>query len=934
MLNAYKPAAFPCASPGLIVTALLAVSVSVLLASDASAQCRIEGTVRGLDDAPVAGALVRVLGPDLPSPRTATSGADGRYVVDNLKAGQWVQVVAYLNGRTLSHAFTLVTLPVESVDLTAQPETLAAMSAEELNPRGGPSGEVRGLIQADDGAPVAGARVAISNTTVVATADSAGRYSIGGLRSGLTIELNVSAGGYKEGSSQIVVPTSGYAEADFHLDAVVVPVARRADQSLMSSFGAGNSIAVHPEAVSSVPTLTQSDLFRTLQFLPGTMSNLEASSELYVRGGTPDQTLITLDGFTIYPFTHVFGRFSALNMDAVGRADFSESDVDAASGGRLGGALRLAAASNASGRPDGVVDLSTLGWGARVSLPIGDRVSLLIAGRASPPATTYNDVLNEMGGNTGLWVRDRAAFFSGGPFALSPASTFHDLNAKIEVKLSKEDRASVTFYDARDAANQSRNDPQPPPSTTLAEPSPFAALPLDVVAEASDVQTWKGRGVSAQWERRWSPQATTTLSVGHSEFSKSDVAASVLTSPSTGLDYSFDAGRGGSGGLAESNRITDTTVRVNGSFGIGFQHFVSVGGEIVALDAGYDMRTEILQPSSAASGFTSTLVDLLNQADTGRVMTAYVQDAWRPWGRLTVSPGARLTHYDLTGSTYFDPRASAIYRLGRWVRLLGAWTVDHQVANRITREDLERGDGEFWALANGSTIPVPRARQVIAGAAMDMPHVVLDVRAFYKTLDDLTMFAPRLFPGVAPAAGSLLYTGSGTAKGIEFLIEHKAEWNTIWTSYTVGRAENKYPLLEPGAFPASYDETHAFKITDTVRLGGSWSIGTVWLLGSGRPETPAVGVTQVWFPTSSSVYQVTFGPKNSERLPPYSRLDVSVQRPFRLHWLNAALAATVFNAYDRQNISEIEYSTANAQTVATSLMLLRRTYDVSLRVAF
>jgi len=931
MPDVSKPALFACASCGPFAKALLGVFVSALLASNAAAQCRIEGTVRGLDGAPIAGALVRVQGPGLPSPLTATSSADGRYVVDNVKPGQWVKIVAYRNGLTVSQGFTLVTLFVEQVDLTAQPESPVAMGSAELDPGGGPSGGVRGFVRADGGAPVAGARVTINNTTVMAIADSSGRYAFGGLRSGLPIELNVSAAGYQNGTSEIVVPSGGHTEADFALDTAGRADPRPLDQSIVSSVGDGQSIVARPETASSLPSLTQNDVFRALQFLPSATGDLEASSELYVRGGTPDQTSITLDGFTIYPFTHAFGRFSALNMDAIERADFSGSAVDAASGGKLAGALRLVGASNASRTPDGVVDFSMLGWSARVSAPLGDRAAFLVAARATPPTTLYNAVLDETDGNAGLSARDRIAHFSGGSFALSPTSSFHDLNGKVTVKLTANDRASFTFYDARDAANQSRNVPQPLPSTGLAEPNPFAPLPVDGVAQVSDVETWNGRGVAVQWERQWSLTARTTLSIGHSEFSKDAAAASVLTSPSTQVDYSFGAGHGGSGGLAESNRISDTTVRVDNSLGIGFQHFVSVGGEIAALDTAYDAQTEVFQRSSASASFTSRLVDLLNQTGTGRVTTAYVQDAWRPLARLTISPGARLTHYDRAGSTYFDPRASGTYQLGHRVRLVGAWTIDHQMANRITREDRERGDGAFWVLSNGSNILVPRVQQAVAGAVLEMPDLVFDVRAYYKTLDDLTIFAPRLFPGISPAPGtSLLYYGSGKAKGIEFLLEHKAKLNTVWTSYTLGRAENTYPLLEPGAFPLSYDETHAFKAADTVRFGGSWSIGGVWLAGSGRPDTPALGATQVWFPSGASVYQVTFGPKNSNRLPPYHRLDVSAQRAFRFHWFNVALRGTVFNAYDRQNISHREYSTDDAQPVTSDVTLMRRTFDLSL----
>ena len=89
-------------------------------AAHAAAQARVEGTVKGIDGKPVAGVMVRVEGSDLPKPRTTTTGADGTYVVADLKLGQWVQVVAYQDGRKLAIESTLVTRAVEKVDDVGQ----------------------------------------------------------------------------------------------------------------------------------------------------------------------------------------------------------------------------------------------------------------------------------------------------------------------------------------------------------------------------------------------------------------------------------------------------------------------------------------------------------------------------------------------------------------------------------------------------------------------------------------------------------------------------------------------------------------------------------------------------------------------------------------------------------------------------------------------
>src|SRR5262249_49754177 len=94
----------------------------ICLAAAAAAQARVEGTVTGIDGKPVAGAMVRVEGSELRKARTTTTRADGGYVVDDLKLGQWLQVIAFQDGRRLAVGSTLVSQAIEKLDLTARAE--------------------------------------------------------------------------------------------------------------------------------------------------------------------------------------------------------------------------------------------------------------------------------------------------------------------------------------------------------------------------------------------------------------------------------------------------------------------------------------------------------------------------------------------------------------------------------------------------------------------------------------------------------------------------------------------------------------------------------------------------------------------------------------------------------------------------------------------
>jgi len=687
------------------------------------------------------------------------------------------------------------------------------------------------------------------------------------------------------------------------------------------------------------PTVERQDVFRALQFLPAASAAQEASSELFVRGGAPDQTAVSLDGFNVYPLPHAWGVFSALNMDAVDAGDFAPVSIDAAQGGHLAGNLRLTGATNSGSKPDAVLDLSMLGLATKISTPIGHRASLLLAGRWAPPSGLYGDLLDYLYDTNTKTARARPPGFSGGLFPALPADpSFYDLNGKFQFEPSARDRASLTLYDARDITNRSHDISLSSGSgaPSISVPNPLA-LPADAVSQTSNVATWRGRGGSAVWDHQWSPTIGTVVTVARSEFSRDTDTASIVTSPSNAGDYSFAEGRGGSQAIAEQNSIRDTTIRVDNSMAFGFAHVVSAGAEIVSLDSSYDASTEVFHNDVGSSVFTSSLSDLLSRADEARTTTVFAQDTWRPVGRVIITPGVRVTGYDLTNKTYLDPRVSATYLALPQVRVTGGFSVDHQFANRIVREDFARGDGVFWALSDGQAIAVPRARQGFAGAIVEIPNVLWSVQGYYKLLDDLTLFSPTpaLFPGTgADASTVLLHTGSGRAFGVETVLQHTLDRNTLWASLTIGRTEYEYPTLQKGFYPASFDRPAEFKISDTMRLGQAWSVSAVFVGAGGRPVTPATGAEALWFPSGESLYRVAFGDINSSRLPAYSRLDASGQRDFTFGPMKATVGATLFNAYNRKNIAYTEYQVANAALVSNDVLLMRRAVNVFLRFAF
>lgn len=144
--------------------------------------------------------------------------------------------------------------------------------------------------------------------------------------------------------------------------------------------------------LKSVPQLGEADLFRTLQSLPGVLTESDFSTGLVIRGGNTDQNLILLDGITVYNPSHVGGLFSNFIVDAVKEADLMKGGFNAEYGGRLSAVL-TSAAEKVTGRssPASLLFPCCL---PRLHLKVPLEKALGLRRDGEPILTKYSRVLN------------------------------------------------------------------------------------------------------------------------------------------------------------------------------------------------------------------------------------------------------------------------------------------------------------------------------------------------------------------------------------------------------------------------------------------------------------------------------------------------------------------------------------------------------------
>ena len=90
-----------------------------------------------------------------------------------------------------------------------------------------------------------------------------------------------------------------------------------------------------------LPKGVETDIFRSLQFLPGVQSTGDVSARYYVRGGASDQNLVLLNGVPIYNPFHALGLFSIIDPEMINAIEFYKGGFTAEYGGRLSSVLNM-----------------------------------------------------------------------------------------------------------------------------------------------------------------------------------------------------------------------------------------------------------------------------------------------------------------------------------------------------------------------------------------------------------------------------------------------------------------------------------------------------------------------------------------------------------------------------------------------------------------
>ena len=263
----------------------------------------------------------------------------------------------------------------------------------------------------------------------------------------------------------------------------------------------------------------------------------------------------------------------------------------------------------------------------------------------------------------------------------------------------------------------------------------------------------------------------------------------------------------------------------------------------------------------------------------------YAEAAVSPVSALTVTAGVRVDRFNEISEWAVDPRATIKYTRGPTTFKAG-----------VGRFSQPPEEGEALEGLGNPNLEAQHA--IHYGLGVDhrfTDRVSLGLEGYYKTLQHMIVAGPT---------GMRDNSGSGRIYGLEVA----GRWQpggafSGFLSYTLSRSERNDDGMSYRLF--DYDQTHIFTLAGSYKLGRGWELGSTFRLVTGNPETPVIGAV---FDADIDAYRPLYGGVNSARNPMFHRLDLRVEKQFRIAGHPMAGYLDLQNAYNRKNREGTAYN--------------------------
>ena len=226
-------------------------------------------------------------------------------------------------------------------------------------------GTIRGFVSdKNSGEPIMFCNVTIDGTSFGSQTDLNGMYNLSQIPSG-DHKIVVTFVGYEKYTKNISINNGEILNLNIELNTSTVKIDEieiSADRLEMKTDVKAASIKITTQDLELVPTIGgEADLAQYMQIVPGVIFTGDQGGQLYIRGGSPVQNKVILDGMTIYSPFHSIGLFSVFDSDIIKATDVYTGGFSAEYGGRVSSIMDIKTKDGNKKRIQGKLSSNTFG---------------------------------------------------------------------------------------------------------------------------------------------------------------------------------------------------------------------------------------------------------------------------------------------------------------------------------------------------------------------------------------------------------------------------------------------------------------------------------------------------------------------------------------------------------------------------------------------
>jgi len=667
------------------------------------------------------------------------------------------------------------------------------------------------------------------------------------------IDLSVSFIGH------VTINIKGYALNDTVINFILpkkINLLPEAEVSVEKDVEKAQSVMSLPiKLITRLPSLGgEKDLIKALSFVPGVQTGAEGTTGIYVRGGEGNQNLIVLDRIPFYNVSHAFGYMSVFDADMAKSIEIMKGGFPANYGGKLSSIIKI---NPKNGSSDSVLYKYSIGLVASklfLEIPVKKNTHILFSVRKTyldAILRSYNYLKNP-NSSSGVYI------------------SFYDVNFRVTSKLYKKNSIYYNFYLGDDKLSYEQN------------------YRIEGKKERTLAKLQSGNIVSSITSKHvFSKNSYLYFVTGFTRYRQSQIAEITSLDNDTEEDISDVY-------FKTQNFIFDYNNRVEYRFNK--QYFTTLIG-VEQIYHNYIPFAIYIEKGS---------VPFSEEKYKPKEYAVFLENKLS-FGKFIVNTGIRYANYQLreTRYKYFEPRISAKLIASNNITIKGTYTKMNQF-NHLLNNISTGMSGDIWFPATAQISP-QSSEQFSVGIIKSnlFAFVNIGIEAYYKTMSGLIAFSDQAYDimNIESSENSLEIDGKGKSKGIEFFA--RMDMNTLSSgiAYTLSKTDRQFLNINGGKpYPFKYDRRHNISTYLTWEVSSKISLSASWTYMTGAAFTLPAGR---YYPYSlineNAPTLLIFTERNQYRMPPFHKLDLSIQHRKKKKRGVRTFELSIYNSYNRQN---------------------------------